>query len=780
MRTISFRNSLRAIRFLVLVCLALLIASSVLAASLSGVVRDSSGQPLAGAGVAVEGVRATTTSADGNFSIDLPPGQYSVRITRAGFQSEVRKVVAGADAISLEITLKPVMADSIVVSGIRAEAATPVTKTTMEREQIEKQYYGQDVPLLLRDTPSVNAYAEAGVGGSGYSYITLRGISPTRLNMTLDGVPLADSEDMGVYFADFPDLAHSLQSIQVQRGVGTSTVGSPSFGGSINLQSIDLARDKSVGAEVAAGSFGSKLATVGFQSGALPGGFLMYARLSVDQSDGFRESSGVRQHNFFVSAARQGEKSQWRLTGFSAHEYTQQSFLAVDAGTLKQNLRANPLSPQDRDSFGYDLAQVQYLRSISDQANLTASVFYQRGYGWYRLYDDEVNKYGLRQYGLDGLLVGSMVTLSYTRGPLIANYGLHVNEFRRDHTRDLVGGPRDYANYGTKAEANAFAKFTYDLGRTHLYSDSQVRYTDFQYHGDVAIDPIHWTFFNPKIGARYDATGHSGIYVSAGLSRREPTRNDLFQGEDNASVAHDLHAVKPERLLDIEAGWDYRNGPVTLNANLYAMEFHNEIAATGELSDIGLALRRNVDRSYRRGLEIEGTWQATPQVRLRGNASFSHNRIRDWTQAYDVYDSNGNIIDQKLITHHNVNPILTPQVILNEAVEYTPSSVLSLGAVGRYVGKSYLDNTNNADFTTPSFATLDLNAAVGLGRWITAGRPRLSIQVNNVLNNKRVFPSGYSYLFLTRDATGSETLGGIPYYYPQATRNVVVMLDVKL
>src|SRR5512141_309427 len=174
----------------------------------------------------------------------------------------------------------PVLAESIVVSGIRADAETPVTKTDIKRERIEKEYYGQDIPLLLRDTPSINAYAESGIGGSGYSYISLRGVSPTRINFTLDGVPLGDSEDMTTYFADFPDLAHSLQSIQIQRGVGTSTVGAPSFGGSVNLQSIDLSQESRTDAQLAAGSFGTRFGTVGYQTGLLSNGFSLYSRLS--------------------------------------------------------------------------------------------------------------------------------------------------------------------------------------------------------------------------------------------------------------------------------------------------------------------------------------------------------------------------------------------------------------------------------------------------------------------------------------------------------------------
>ncbi|HEX9500781.1 MAG TPA: TonB-dependent receptor, partial [Thermoanaerobaculia bacterium] len=404
---------------------------------------------------------------------------------------------------------------------------------------------------------------------------------------------------------------------------------------------------------------------------------------------------------------------------------------------------ANPMSPDDRDSFGYNLAQVQYMRS-----NMTASAFFQRGYGWYRLDG--------RQYGLDGLLLGTMLTYSTPH----ANYGVHVNEFRRDHTRD------DYGNYGTKGETNAFAKFTWDTSRWHFYSDNQIRTTDFHYHGDVAIDPIRWTFFNPKIGARY-----RNFYASAGVSRREPTRTDLFQGEDNATFAHDLHAVHPERLIDVEAGWDVHTTRGSISSNVYVMDFHNEIAATGELSNIGLPLRRNVDRSYRRGIEVDGSWQIAPTVRWRGNANLSRNRIHQWTQFYDVYDAGGNIVGSRPVTYFNVNPILTPNVILNQAIEYTPSPRWSVGAVARYVGRSYLDNTNNNAFTTPAFVVVDATASMGVWR-----STRLMLQVNNLLNRRRVFPSGYSYLFFTP----AGAIDGVSYFYPQATRNALVTLRVNL
>jgi len=655
----------------------------------------------------------------------------------------------------------PAYAETMVVSAIRADEDTPVTKTDITREEIETQYHGQDVPLLLRDAPSVHAYTESGAGGSGYSYITLRGVSPTRINFTLDGVPLADSEDMGTYFADFPDLARSLQSIQIQRGVGTSTVGSASFGGSVNMESIDLAQAPSISATVGAGSYGNRQASVGYQSGALPGGLALYTRLSYLENEGFRDNSGITQHNLFLSASKQAGDALLKLTGFSGHEKQQLAFYATDADTLRNDLRANPMRPDETDSFGYDLAQLQYMRN-----NMSASVYYQRGYGSYRLFDAATDT--LREYGLDGLLLGTMLTYSHTSGAFTTRYGVHLNRFRRDHTRDdLSTNTRDYANDGVKGEANAFAKVTWTAGAWHLYGDAQVRRATFDYHGNVDIDSIAWTFFNPKLGARYDLTPRSSIYATAGLSTREPARNDIFQGEDNASVAHDPRAVRPERVYDFEAGWNFRAAKVEWAANVYAMEFRNEIASTGELSDIGLLLRRNVDRSYRRGLELDLAWQPSSTLRFKTNANVSRNRISEWTQFYDVYDDAFTWTGSQPRTFRNVEPLLTPNVLINQSIEYSPAPRLTLGAVARYAARSYLDNTSDDAFTAPSYTVVDANVAYAITPAV-----RVSLQINNALNNERVWPSGYSYLYYAGDVQT-----GTAYFYPQATRNAVLLMD---
>jgi iron complex outermembrane receptor protein len=290
---------------------------------------------------------------------------------------------------------------------------------------------------------------------------------------------------------------------------------------------------------------------------------------------------------------------------------------------------------------------------------------------------------------------------------------------------------------------------------------------------------VSWTFFNPRAGVRFDPSATVGVYASAGRMSREPARSDMLNGEDDATLPYDLGAVEPERLWDYEGGVELRRGRFTGNANVYAMEFDNEIALSGELSAIGLPVRTNAGRSHRRGLELDVAYAPSARLRLTANASFSRNRIESWTQYYDVYDAAGEWVDRVPRVHPDVRPLLTPEAILNAAVEWSPSRDARLAVAGRWVGRAQLDNTGNAEFRTPSFFGLDASLSVSFARWVSRGEPRLRLQATNLLNDDRMWPGGYSYLFLSRGDGGADTLGGSAYYYPLATRSVFVTLDVR-
>lgn len=743
-------------------------------ATISGTVRDLSGERVAGA-VVSSGSASATTDDRGNFTLVLPDEGARIEVTHPLYRPLIRTVDAGA--MRLELVVAPLMtvSEEVVVNAIRADEATPITKKDLSEKEIDAINFGQDVPAMISTTPSMTTYSDAGVGGSGYSYFTLRGIGQSRINMTLNGVPLNDPEETVLYFANFVDFASSMESIQIQRGVGTSTVGAPSYGGSINFASVDLDESQNFEVQLGGGSFGTRRGSVALQTGNLGAGIAGYARFSYNETDGFRDHSGVDQTNIFLSVGKQNERSLWRVTGFSGREESQLAYLAVDEATLQQDLRFNPLDPAERDDFGQDMLQVQYTRAIGDDSTVVATAYYHGAQGWFGIWDDPIAKQNLLKYSIDGHFIGTMVTFSSAFGPATLNAGIHANDFTRDHFL-RVAGEELYENTGEKNEANAFAKLGWDAGRWHLYGDAQVRYAKFDYEGDVEIDPIEWTFFNPKVGARYALTPASSLYASAGAATREPTRNDMFSGEDNPTFAYDLEAVEPERVVDFEAGYQISRGDLSFEVNLYAMEFRNEIALTGELSDIGLPLRRNVDRSFRRGVEFDASWQATPALRLTHASNFSYNRISEWTQSYDVYDAEWNWSGSVLETHRDVPPLLTPEVIINQGIEYNLRGSI-LGALARYVGESHLDNTGDDAYVTPSFVVLDLTAAVPLDRVLRGAT--LRVLVNNALDHDEIYQSGYSYQFYVDEAAG-RTRTGTPYFYPGATRNFVVMIDYRM
>jgi iron complex outermembrane receptor protein len=768
--------SFRIYGHVLLVATFVLAAASASATTLHGLVVERDGTPVAGAHVEAAGDVAVTDDA-GRFTIEAPEGTRFVTVRHERHLDAQRRVDPAAE---LTITLEPLPAisENVVVEAIRADDVTPVTTSDLTREEIRGEYQGQDVPAILKTTPSVTTYSDSGMG-QNYSYFTLRGISQTRINITLDGVPLNDQAEHALYFNNFTDFAGAVDSVQVQRGVGTSTVGAAAYGGSINFTSMPLASEQEVSAFVTAGDFGTRRASVEYQSGISEGGFALYARAGVNETDGFREHSGVDQHSIYLNAAWFGEDSMLKLVSFSGREESQLSYFAVEPWILEENLRFNPMYEEERDSFGQDFMALHYSRMLSPSASLVASAYYNGAQGWFDIFDDPWAPVNLLRYDIDQHTLGVLANVNQTIGNVSLSYGVHVNDFEGDHAQ-TIEGMRQYSNTGFKDEQSAFLKAGWDVGRWHLYGDAQFRRAGFRYEGDVDLGSVDWSFFNPKVGARFSFGNGMSLYGSLGRATREPTRVDLLSGEDNATVVHDLTAVKPEEVIDLELGLDWATPSFALAANLYAMEFENEIALTGELSEVGLPLRRNVADSYRRGVEVDWRWQMSRAFTLSGNANVSRNRISEWTQYTDVYDEDFGYVDTVRVVYRDVKPVLTPELIANAGVDWSPRSDLVFSLSGRYVGESQLDNTGDPDLVTPSFFTMDLKAAVGLDRWIPVGRPSLTLFVNNVLDNDRIYASGYSWQYFIEDSSGARTLDGIPYYYPNATRSVMVTLDWRM
>ena len=740
-----------------------------------GRVTASNGDAIAGARVAA-GRSTVTTGAGGAFEIIADEGE-TLEIAHPRFRT-AQFTVAGAEA-SIALEPLPQIAEELVVTAIRADDATPVTKRDIGRGEIEERYQGQDMPQLLATAPSMTQYSDSG-SGTNYSYFTLRGIGQTRINMTLDGVPLNDPAENAFYFNNITEFAGAIDSIQIQRGVGTSTVGSPSYGGSVNFTSMPLDDEGSVSAELTAGSFGTARAVAEFHSGAFGNGFALWGRAAYNETDGYRDHSGVEQHALYLNAAWRTDDSMLKLVSIFGREESQLSYLAVDEPTLEQNPTFNPLDESERDDFGQDIVQLQYTRILGGASSLTATAYYNGAQGYFQIFGDPVTQTTLLRYHLDQQTTGAMATVNSRVGSIDFSAGVHYADYDGDHFQ-TIEGVRQYFNTGFKTETNAFVKASRDTGRWHLYGDAQLRRAEFSYEGDQDLGSVDWSFFNPKVGARYRIAAGLSAYASVGRASREPTRNDLLSGEDNATDPYDLEALDPDRVTDFQAGVDWNGSRSALSVNLYAMEFDDEIALTGELSDIGLPLRRNVEESYRRGIELDFRWTAGAEreVELGGNLSLSRNRISAWTQFTDVYSEDGSYLESVPVLYRDVEPLLTPSVTANLSADWAPRPGLAFGISGRYVGESQLDNTGDARLVTPDFTTVDLRASFGLER-LLPGRPRLNVFVNNLFDNDRIYASGYGYQFFTESSGGDRTLDGIPYYYPSATRNVMATIKFTM
>lgn len=646
--------------------------------------------------------------------------------------------------------------ERVMISAVRGAGAAPISQKTITKAEIEPRYFGQDVPLVLQGAaPSLTAYAETG-NYWGYSYIRLRGIDQSRINLTLDGIPLNDPEDQVLYFADFPDLANSLNSVQVQRGVGTSSNGTAAYAGSINMETVSLAGARRGGnVQLERGSFGSTRLSGEVQSGLLPSRFAFYGRLSSLRTEGYRYHSGVEGKSAFLSAGYFGDRDIVKATVTTGTMMDTMAYYAVAKSDLDTNRRINPLTPAERDGFTERLAALAYTRLLGASSSITTTAYRISNGGDYDVLIDS-----LWNFNLKAAWFGVTSDWSYRRNGLQLDIGANGNTYARDHAayqRPAITVPL-YFNTGHKREASAFTKLAYTTGRATWFGDLQARRASFRYTPDVNAGigerSIDWTFVNPKAGVSYAASAAWTLNASYGKNSREPARGDMFAGLDNLDSASapfvgDLSRVKPESVRDLEAGVAYRSRRLSAAANLYSMDFRNEIAPIGALSELGAALRQNVASSYRRGVEADVTWYATDRLKLLGTASASRNRIREYV------DSTGDAP----VKYTDVSPLLTPTFQSFARAELAATRSLMVAVESRYQNEAFLRNNGDKRFVLPSYNNIDASASWRFGRGELVGR------VNNLTDTKK-YGSGYEY-------------AGEPNYYVLAPRNFFVTVKVE-
>ena len=633
------------------------------------------------------------------------------------------KVAAKADSVR--------NIEGVLVRAIRANAQAPISQTTIERAAITQRHFGQDVPMLLMNAaPSMTSHTETGTNW-GYSYLRLRGIDQTRINITLDGVPLNDMEDQVLYFANLADLMSNVQSVQVQRGVGTSTAGTASFAGSVNFETMPVARADAGGdVQLQMGSFGAQRVSASFNSGLTASKFAVYGRASALRTNGYRDHSGVMGRSAFVGAGWFGARDVVKLTTLVGLLADTLSYTGATLDELRENRRYNPLQPDERDKFGQQMVSLAYTRALQNGGSVSTTVYRNSASGNY----DYIALPDRYRFNLAHTWYGVTSAYNVERGALRLNTGINANTYQRAHRGYFQPSTTLYDNTGHKQDASAFAKLSLDAGKARWFADLQGRYAKFRYEPDAnaGIDgrSIEWMFFNPKAGVTYQLAKGLATYASYGITSREPARNDLFAGDDDLNSSNvadygDFTRVKPESVRDAELGITWSRATMDVSANLYSMDFRNDIARIGAPTASGSILRRNVGNSYRRGIEVDAAYRGISRVVLAGNATWSQNRIAQFTDS-----SRG-----APVVRRNVTPLLTPAFISSHRIEVSPTNRFMVSVEGRYQSAAYLDNTSSADRVLPDYYTLDASARASYGRYA------LTVRGANLGDNQK-FASG--------------------------------------
>jgi iron complex outermembrane receptor protein len=619
----------------------------------------------------------------------------------------------------------------IVIMGIRADKKMPVTQQVVNKSDIQKVYQGQEVPILLDKTTSITSQSDGG-NPQGYTYFRIRGIDQTRINMTLNGVPLNEPEDQGVYTSNYPGFINGIQSVQVQRGVGTSTNGVASYAGSINFNS-QTGEQRCGSVTLGGGSFNTTNMNISYSTGMIKK-FAFYGNFFIGNTEGYKYNSGNNGSSAFISGGYYGDRDVVKVTAFTGSSTNSMAWLAVSETDIKKDPRTNYNEKDANDNFEQDFIQLQYIRTINKNSNLTTTFFYNDLSGAYDYFSS-----GNRSVYLNSNFYGMITGYQYTKNSLKLNGGVSVNYYDRrhsnveNHTSDFGVGA--YTNTGYKNEFSSYAKASYDIHKFTAFVDLQQRYSEFKYKGDVSMDRLSWNFLMPKAGLTYNYSPNVNLYGFIGTSKREPTRTNLFGGQDNLTA---LVSIKPEQVVDYELGTNINRGKLNVQSNLYYMHFNNEITLLGALGSNSLPLMTNVTNSFRSGLELNiGYNKLTQYLSVNTNLNWSYNRIND----------NGT----------KFQPLYTPAFVWNQIVTLHFGG-LNVNLNSKYQGRSYISFDNK--YTTPDFMVFGVNADFTYKRFM------FLVQGNN-LTNRTYFINGY-------------VTDGQKYFFINAKRSLYATLKIAI
>ena len=677
--------------------------------------------------------------------------------------------------------------DSIVVSSSRAGKDTPVTFTTITKEALRKSNPLNSLPMNLALQPSVVSVNEGGTG-LGYSKMTVRGSKGSQINVTLNGVTLNDAESQEVFWVNIPALSSMISSVQLQRGLGTSANGAGAFGASINMSTAAVSSDPSVSAELSMGSYGTFIGTFAASSGLLKSGLYFNAAYSKGLTDGYIRNAFADVQSAMAVAGWMSDRNSIRLTWLMGDQRTGITWNGISPEQYKIDRRYNPAGEytdqfgnvhyydNETDNYTQHHLQLNYTRSFSSRLAWSTTFNYTRGDGFYENYrpgqyfstfmmQSPAPEYETGDFIVREALANDYFVLNsdvrYVSDRLRMTGGVSLSRYDGDHIgkvlwNDVLGDGYDYAshnwylNNGLKSEANAFVRGEVQCceGLT-AFADLQFRGVWLNMSGPesdgILLDhKDNWQFFNPRAGLSYRWSPSSRVYASAAMGHREPGRSDIKELILDANMAAQAGVesrgvdIRPEKMVDVEIGYEYMAERLSVSANVYLMEYWDMLLETGKLSDVGYAIKENVPRSWRRGIEVTATWEPLPWLHMDANISLSTNKIREYTAYYDIYDNDvdWNYLGQKAVQFSNTDILMSPSLVGAANLKFTPfasmsgslsSAYVSVG--GKYVGRQYFDNTSSSDRSIPAYFTGNMSVGYELSSL------SFSFHVNNLFNH---------------------------------------------
>lgn len=666
--------------------------------------------------------------------------------------------------------------DDVLVSAVRVTSKTPVTFSNMDKKEIKYRNLGQDIPVLMNYLPSVVTTSDAG-GGIGYTGIRVRGSDATRVNVTINGIPYNDAESQGTFWVNMPDFASSVESLQLQRGVGTSTNGSGAFGASLNMLTDNYAYKANGEISNSFGSFNSHKHTVKFSTGLLNDHFEVAGRLSVLKSDGYVDRASSDLKSYFLQGTYVGKTTLIKALVFGGTEKTYQSWNGIDEATLNSDRTFNSAGmytdeagnirfyDNETDNYQQDHYQLHWSESLSDKWSTNLALHYTKGKGYYENYkeDASMTDYNLnpvgaiettdlvRQKWLDNDFYGTTFSVKYKDEKLDVIFGGGWNKYEGDHFGKVIWaryasqselGDHYYDDFSTKTDGNVFAKANYQLtDKLSFYGDLQyrnVKYKADSYETGVVDD--NFNFFNPKAGLNFEINQKNNLYFSYARANREPNRTDYEGGN-----------VKPEKLNDFELGWRFNSEKFQLNSNFYYMGYKDQLILTGRLDDVGAPIRSNTDKSYRLGFEFDAAISLSEKIILRPNFTLSSNKNVDLAVEGQNYGT--------------TKIAYSPEVIAGNIIVYSPIESLHISLLQKYVGEQYMNNIELPEAKLADYFVNDLNVSFEIKPKSVFKSIMITGLVNNILDKKYVSNGAMWDIY--------------PYYYPQAGINFLAGLTLK-